>query len=162
MRIGFAVQLGTVRFLGTFPDTLDDVPARVILYVMEQFEVTADTTDLLKTVYTRRILVDHAAEIREHYGYRLFSDPVVRFRLNRWLYALCWTGTDRPSVRFDRATAWLVTQKVLLPGVTVLERTVSRVRTKANQRLWKGFLADPFLADESKPYQTGARPTVFS
>jgi len=29
----------------------------------------------------------------------------VQFRLNRWLYALCWTGSDRPSALFDRATA---------------------------------------------------------
>ena len=53
----------------------------------------------------------HAAEIRERHGYREFTDPFMRFRLARWLYALCWTGTDRPSVLFDRATAWLVTEK---------------------------------------------------
>ena len=67
---------------------------------------------------------DHAVEIRQDQGYRDFSDPVAQFRLNRWLYAVCWTGTDRPSVLFDRATAWLITHKVLLPGVTVLERHV--------------------------------------
>jgi hypothetical protein len=28
----------------------------------------------------------------------------------RWLYALClcWTGTDRPGMLFDRAVAWLI------------------------------------------------------
>ena len=55
--------------------------------------------------------------------------------LNRWLYALCWTGTARPSVLFDRATAWLVTHKVLLPGVTVLERHVARVRNRVQERV---------------------------
>lgn len=67
----------------------------------------------------------YAAEIRERHGHREFTDPVVRFRLARWLCALCWTGTDRPSVRFDRATVWLVTEKVLLPGASALERLVS-------------------------------------
>ena len=39
---------------------------------------------------------------------------------------LCWTGTERPSGLFDRATAWLFTHKVLLPGLSVLERFVVR------------------------------------
>jgi hypothetical protein len=61
----------------------------------------------------------------------------LRFRLNRWLYALCWTGTDRPSVLFDRAVAWLLANKVVLPGLTQLERAVARVRSRANERLWQ-------------------------
>ena len=67
---------------------------------------------------------DHAAEIRRHCGFRDFGDPGARVRLNRWLYALCWTGTDRPGVLFDRAYTWLITQKVLLLAVTTLERHV--------------------------------------
>src|SRR5258708_2884544 len=79
---------------------------------------------------------DHAAKIRSHCGFREFSEPQVQFRLNRWLYALCWTGTDRPSVLFDRAIAWLLTHKVLLPGATVLERCVARVRSRTQERVW--------------------------
>ena len=45
--------------------------------------------------------------MRVRLAYREFTDPFTRFRLARWLYALCWTGTDRPIVLFDRATAWL-------------------------------------------------------
>lgn len=61
----------------------------------------------------------------------------MQFRLNRWLYALCWTGTNRPSVLFDRAVAWLLANKVLLPGLTVLKRAVAQVRSRANERLWQ-------------------------
>jgi len=52
---------------------------------------------------------------------------------------LCWTGTDRPSVLFERATTWLVTQKVLLPGYTTLERYVSRLRSRVEERVWKSL-----------------------
>jgi uncharacterized protein DUF4158 len=69
--------------------------------------------------------------------YRSFNDPFLQFRLNRWLYALCWTGTDRPSVLFDRSITWLLADKVLLPGLTVLERAVTHVRSRANERLWQ-------------------------
>ena len=71
----------------------------------------------------------------KRHGYREFTDPAARFRLIRWLYALCWTGTDRPSVLFDRATVWLVTEKVLLPGASALERLVARIRTRAARQL---------------------------
>jgi hypothetical protein len=49
---------------------------------------------------------DHTVEIRQQYAYRDFSVEEAQFRLNRWLYALCWTGTDRPGMLFDRATLW--------------------------------------------------------
>jgi hypothetical protein len=71
---------------------------------------------------------DHAAEIRKHCGFAEFSGPFAGFRLNRWLYALCWTGTERPGILFDRAITWLITHKVLLPGVSVLERHIARLR----------------------------------
>ncbi|MEO1990281.1 MAG: Tn3 family transposase [Martelella sp.] len=77
----------------------------------------------------------HAPRIRQQYGYRTFTDPGVGFRLNRFLYALCWTGSERASALFDRAVAWLLEAKVLLPGPSVLERTVAKVRTRANARL---------------------------
>ena len=36
----------------------------------------------------------------------------------------------------DRAVAWLITNKVLLPGATVLERQVVRIRSRAQARVW--------------------------
>ena len=57
------------------------------------------------------------------------------------MYALCWTGTDRPGVLFDRATSWLIAQKVLLPAVTTLERHVARLRARVEERVWSMLAA---------------------
>ena len=135
MRLGFAVQLGTVRFLGTFIPDPTDVPAEVSARLAQKIGV-ADPACLVR-YREGNARWQHAADIRQAYGYREFADPSAQWRLMRWLYALCWTGTDRPSALFDRATSWMVEQKVLLPGASVLERTIARVRTRANSRLWR-------------------------
>jgi len=140
MRLGFAVQLGTVRFLGAFLDEPAAVPVGVADHLAQQLGI-ADAACLNQYATARGRWV-HSAEIQERHGYREFTDPIARFRLARWLYALCWTGTDRPSVLFDRATVWLVTEKVLLPGASALERLVARIRARAARRLWRALARD--------------------
>lgn len=134
-RLGYAVQLTSVRYLGTFPDDMMAVPPVVLHTLCRQLAIP-DPACLQAYAGTRQRL-RHALEIQHVYGYRDFTDPVVGFRLSRWLYALCWTGTDRPGVLFERATTWLLTHKVLLPGVTVLERFVATLRSRVEARIWK-------------------------
>lgn len=135
MRLGCAVQLGTVRFLGTFLDDPSDAPASVVRCMADQLGFRADGHMAAYRASTWRWR--HPVEIRQAYGYRSLEEPGVGFHLARWLYGLCWIGTDRPSTLFDRATAWLVGRKVLLPGVTTLERLVARVRARVAERLWR-------------------------
>jgi hypothetical protein len=96
MRLGFGVQLGTVRFLGTFVDDLATVPARVVDDMARQLSI--GNPDCITVYRDSRARWQHAREIRIRLGYRKFIEPFMRFRLARWLYALCWTGTERPSV----------------------------------------------------------------
>jgi TnpA family transposase len=134
-RVGFAVQLGTVRFLGTFLDDPSQAPPVVVATVARQLgDVPAPSLDAYRA---NRQRWRHVATIRERYGFRdLENDAPAGFRLTRWLYALCWTGDDRPGLLFDRATTWLLANKILLPGITTLERLVGRVRHRATLRLW--------------------------
>ena len=134
-RLGFALQLGTVRFLGTFLPNPTHVPATVVTYVAQQLGI-ADPT-CLAHYHSRDTHWDHATEIQKSYGYRDFHDPRESFRLVRWLYSRAWLSAERPSVLFDLATARLVERKVLLPGVTTLERLVARVRDRCAARLWR-------------------------
>ena len=46
------------------------------------------------------------------------------------VYALCWSGDDHPCPLIERAASWLVVNKVLPPGVSVLERFVGRIRDR--------------------------------
>lgn len=127
-RLGYATQLTSVRYLGTFPEDFSAVPDEVLQALSRQLAIN-DPTCILAYAETRQ-RQRHAGEIQERYGYRVFADSSVGFRLARWLYALCWTGTDRPGELFNRATTWLLTHKVLLPGVTVLERFIAQLRSR--------------------------------
>lgn len=134
-RLGFALQLSTVRFLGTFLSNLSEIPASVRIYVARQLDVSPDIP--IEGYSQRRVRQEHAADIRRIYGYRNFMDQPDHFRLVHWLYTRAWLSAERPSVLFDLVTARLVEQKILLPGATVLSRLVAQVRDRATQRLWR-------------------------
>jgi hypothetical protein len=126
-RVGWAVQLGTVRYLGTFLDNPEDVPAVVIDYVAEQLGLEAAE---FAGYGTKEHRGDHQEQIRQGYGYTKFEVDQW-FTLARWMYQRAWIGSERPTLLFDLATKRLVDKKVVLPGVTVLERLVSGSRERA-------------------------------
>lgn len=134
-RLGYALQLTTVRFLGTFLEDPAAVPGAVLHTLSSQLGIADAACVLAYRESEQRWR--HTTEIRARYGYRELAASGVQFRLGRWLCALCWTGTDRPSVLFDYANGWLIGHKVLLPGVTVLERFVAEVRSRMESRLWR-------------------------
>jgi hypothetical protein len=132
-RLGFAVQLTTARFLGTFlPDPLD-VPIEVVAYLAEQLGV-ADPSCVKRYTERRTTRFEHAEEIKAAYGLREFAE--VDKDLAEWVDARVWTSGDGPRAVFFDAVGWLRERSVLLPGVTTLARLVARVREEANQRLW--------------------------
>lgn len=133
-RLGFALQLGTLRFLGTFFDDLTNVPHSVVEYVAQQLAIF-DLSCLEE--YHPRIVWKHTVAITQQYGYQSFSEQPEYWRLLRWMYYRAWMSDESPSVLFDQATAYLVDRKILLPGVTTLERLVATVREQVQQRLWK-------------------------
>jgi TnpA family transposase len=133
-RLGFGLQLTTVRYLGRFSDETE-VPTKVLDVLMRQLGIV-DIGCLIKYNDQRQRL-RHIEEICQHYGYQEFNEPLLGFRFARWLYEYCWTGTERPSILFERATTWLLANKVLLPGASVLERFIARLQQRVEKRLWK-------------------------
>lgn len=134
-RLGFALQLGTLRFLGLFLVDPLAVPVGAIRYVASQLRI-ADPTSF--TRYAERVQTqhEHTLEIRDRFGYRDWSDPGGGFALLRMLYAREWVSAERPSVLFDLAITWLIERKVVLPGITTLERLIARVRDRVAERIF--------------------------
>ncbi len=148
-RLGFAIQLGTVRFLGTFLTDPTVVPPGIVLHMSRQLHL-ADPTCLPRYLERPRTHYEHAQEIKRHYGYHDFHAQPEYFRFVRWLYTRAWLSAERPSVLFDFATARLVERKVLLPGVTVLARLVARIRDRAASQLWHRLAQLPNAEQQAK------------
>lgn len=148
-RLGFALQLTTVRFLGTFlPDPLD-VPYNAIQFVAYQLGLA--NIDCINEYRVRRATgVAHRAEIQRQHGYQDFHSPPWRFRLSRLLYSRAWISNERPSLLFDVGTAWLIQHKVLLPGATVLQRLIIEIRERASNQLWSRLALLPTVEQKEK------------
>jgi site-specific recombinase XerD len=132
-RLGFALQLTTVRSLGLFlPDPLD-VPSVVVEYLAGQLAIS-DPSCVSRYLERRPTRFEHADEIKRTLGLRDFA--AAAGELERWVDARAWTTGDGPRVIFDDALSWLCERGVLLPGVTTLARLVARVRDEASERAW--------------------------
>ena len=84
-RLGFALQLATVRFLGTFLTDPTAVPPVVVRHLAQQLAI-ADLTVLPRYLEREPTRYEHAREIQQVYGYRAFTDQPEHFHLVRWLY----------------------------------------------------------------------------
>lgn len=146
-RLGFALQLTTVRFLGTFLPDPTNVPPGVLQFIARQLGI-ADVGILKKYLDRKVTRYTHSAEIQRYYDYHDFNSPPWRFRLSRLLYSRAWISNERPSLMFDFATSWLTQHKVLLPGATTLSRLISEIRERAANRLWLRLSSLP--TDEQK------------
>ena len=103
-RLGFAIQLSTVRFLGTFLANPIDVPPGVVTHLSQQLDI-ADASCLPRYLHRPDPHFAHAQMMKTRYGYQDFHAPPAYCRLVRWLYSRAWLSAERPSVLFDFATA---------------------------------------------------------
>ncbi len=99
-RLGIALQIGCVRFLGTFLTDMNHIPSGVRHFTARQLGIR-DITVLAEYGQRENTRREHAALIRQHYQYREFAWPWT-FRLTRLLYTRSWISNERPGLLFDR------------------------------------------------------------
>jgi hypothetical protein len=130
--LGYALQLVALRATGRFPDRPCDVPAIDHRRLARALAVAPiDDLGQAYAAHTRR---RHRHEIVAAYGYRDLRDAACARRFVAWLLRRTWVGDARAKHLFDAAVERLVAQRILLPGVTTLERLVARVVRRAEDR----------------------------
>jgi TnpA family transposase len=149
-RLGFAVQLGTVRAVGRFLEDPLDVPWPAVEFLAEQLEI-GNASCVKKYVQRPQTPYEHAWEIRDRYGYRSFDDPGCAGAFARFLEGRAWTHVEGPVALFEQAAGWLRRNRVLLPGVTVLARQVAAARETAEARVYAALAAATRSVDPGLP-----------
>jgi len=112
-RLGYAVQLSTLMFVGTFLADPTDAPTEVLDYLAEQLDI-ADPSCVKAYRVREMTRIGHAREIRDAYGFVEFAG--MQDELVRWVADRAWTGGDGPKALFDGAVTWLRERRVLLPA----------------------------------------------
>lgn len=103
MKLGFALQLVTVRYLGLFLEDPLDVPT-VVDFVAGQLDI-ADPSQVKRYTERERTRFDHAWEIQRAYGLKDIAEAEEQLR--EWVAARSWTSGDGPKAIFNDAVRWL-------------------------------------------------------
>ena len=135
-RLGFSLQLVTVRHLGTFLEDPLDVPTVVVDYLGVQIGV-ADPSCVKAYLERKQTRYDHQEEICQVYGYSPYT--AAKGRLLAWVGDQAWATGDGPKTLFYSAIARLRAERVLLPGVTTLRDDVAGARNAAEDRLYEAL-----------------------
>jgi hypothetical protein len=145
MRLGFALQLATVRYLGTFLTDPLDVPPLVTEHLAKQLGIE-DPSCVKRYTERPHTPLEHREEIKAAGGLREFAEAEDEFAA--WVRARAWNTGDGSKSIFGDGVKWLRSNAVLLPGVTTVARLVSRVRDEAldDQYATLAALPDPHQA----------------
>lgn len=149
-RLGFALQMCTVRYIGLFLEDPLNVPWPVVEHLAEQLEIE-DPSCLKEYTERPKTAYEHAWEIRDAYGYHQYEDPAHGRFFRTFLHGRAWTHAEGPVALFNHAAGWLRRHRVLLPGVNVLARQVSEVRAISEKRLHATIAKAALRADPALP-----------
>jgi len=144
-RLGYALQLKALPYLGFVPDDLTSAPSRVVTYLALQLSVPSEAlSEYGDREHTR---TDHLREIQERLAFR-DARPADSAVLGSWLLDRA-LEHDKPMVLFHLACQWLLQERLVRPGVTLIERLVATTRERAQDETYRRLnsLLTPGLCD---------------
>jgi len=148
-RLGFSLQLCTLRYLGFSPNDISTVPDNVVSYVSKQLRVEPSCLKL----YGERIQTqsDHLQEIQDYLGFHISSTLELE-KHSRWLLERA-LEHDKPSLLLQLSCEKFYQEKIVRPGITRLEKMVATARSQAQEETYKRL--SPLLTFEQKTFLDG-------
>lgn len=127
-RLGFAIQLALLRYPGWPLSSINKIPESVLNYIAEQIQVSPKQLELYAQRENTRL--EHMQEIREVYRYRYYAEDDGQSLVDILLpYAL---ENDNVINLMKLAINEIKKRKIILPGITTIEKVVSEVIKKAD------------------------------
>ena len=132
-RLGFALQLCMLGYLGFVPEDLQQAPQPVVEFLAAQLSASPE---LLPEYGNRQqTRTDHLSEIQEYLGFRKMTSA-EESEFDEWLTTRA-VEHDRPLLLLQMLCERLQAQKIIRPGITVLERFVTKARNQARELTWE-------------------------
>jgi len=155
-RLGYALQLCALRFMGFFPDNLRNTSFLIVEYVANQINVNPVVlAEYGSRAHTR---TDHQKKIMTYLGYRRADEKDFE-ELSSWLVERA-LEHDKPSLLYELICEKLRKEKIIRPGITTIERLIAVARQKAETETMKRM--KPILQDKCKSLLDGLLITTGS
>jgi len=130
-RLGLAVTLCALRFLGFVPEEIASIPDEALVFVAGQ--VDAAPHELLAYGARAQTRSDHLMLAMTHHGWRR-ADESERERLARWLIERA-VEHDAPATLIALAGEHLRARQILRPPVDTLTRMITTARADAHHHV---------------------------
>jgi TnpA family transposase len=145
-RLGYALQLCALRFMGFVPNDLRSAPPEAVAFVAQQLRVKPEVLAAYGTrTQTRQ---DHLQAVQAHLGYRRAALHDFH-ALASWLLERA-LEHDKPTLLYEQLCEKLRTDHLLRPGVTRLERLVAEARARAQTETYRQLT--PLLTADCKQW----------
>ncbi|MEU0428863.1 Tn3 family transposase [Streptomyces canus] len=138
-RLGLAVQLTVVRFLGRFQTDVERIPEELVLRVGEQLGISDPLAKIRLYGENGDTVRNHVREIRREHGWTSFVEGEAQFVA--WLEDRLKYSTDGPKAMTLQALVWLRGQRVLLPRYSTLRDLVTLCRGRAEDAVSKELVS---------------------
>jgi TnpA family transposase len=132
-RLFIAIQLCAVRLYGRFLNDVHELSPRIVSYLNAQLALPPTLTIQVpdrKATYT-----EQRKNILTYLGFQTFDETSQR-QLQTWLAEQARQGV-LPADLFQRAEAYLLVHRTLLPGPSVLERLIIHVCAEVHAQIFE-------------------------
>ena len=145
-RLGFALQLCALRYIGFAPDDLTTAPAGAVEYVAQPLGVPPQ---VLAAYGARRpTRTTDFQHVQAHLHFRL-ATPLDFYALQTWLGERA-LEHDKPTLLLQLASDKLRREHIVRPGLTRLERLVATARQQAHDETWRRLT--PLVTADQHPW----------
>jgi TnpA family transposase len=135
-RLGFALQLCAFRYPGRLLQKSEIIPQQVLIFIAEQLALSA--ADLETYGVRPETRYEHSSELQRLYDFKIFQE-IKDDSFSKWLVEKA--IHTRNNVELVSIFAQECRdQKIIFPGMTVIERLCADARVAAERRLLNSFL----------------------
>lgn len=132
-RVFIAIQLCSVRLYGRFLNQVHELSPHIITYLGQQLALPPSLA--IEVPERKATYTEHRHNILKHLGFQKF-DEAAQTKLETWLEQQAHLGL-LPEALFLQTEHYLLAQRILLPGPSVLERFIIRICSTVHQQLFE-------------------------